>query len=223
MIASPGAVESASLPLAASRAILAGDVPTEIAGAPGVRCVAMRDSRRAIAPGASYAVDAVTALDTDLAGAAIFTFAGPPGSVLHLFDAGRESPAGPLVSAGFGRERSRRIHPFTVLLALQTVMQGEIYVSRPVSARLLHNLFPDPLADQGEISLLSDRELQVFQLLGSALRLKEIAAALKISAKTVETYRENIKNKLRLGDSEAVRKAAEAWVQTGKLPASGKK
>jgi hypothetical protein len=113
------AVARATLRLAACRAILAGDVPDELAGAPGVDCVEMRAPRRAIAPGASYAVDAVTALDADLGRAAVFTFAGPPGSVLHLFDAGRESANGPLVSAGFGRDRSRRIHPFTVLLALQ--------------------------------------------------------------------------------------------------------
>ena len=48
-------------------------------------------------------------LGADLHDAAVFTFAGPPGSALHLFDAGRESKDGPLVSAGFGRDRSRRI------------------------------------------------------------------------------------------------------------------
>jgi hypothetical protein len=117
--AAASAIQSATLRLAACRAVLAGDVPDEVAGAPGVERVAMRAPRRAVAPGASYAVDAVKALGTDLRSAAIFTFAGPPGSVLHLFDAGRQSSGGPLVSPGFGRDRSRRIHPFTVLLALQ--------------------------------------------------------------------------------------------------------
>jgi hypothetical protein len=105
--------------LAACRAVLAGDVPAELAGAPGVRCVEMRQPRRATAPGASYAVEAVRALDASVEEAAVFTFAGPPGSALHLFDAGRDPASGRLVSAGFGRERSRRIHPFAVLLALQ--------------------------------------------------------------------------------------------------------
>ncbi len=112
-------VASATLRLAACRAVLAGEVPAELAVAPGTRCVEMRPPHRATAPGASYAVEAVGALDRDLGDAAVFTFAGPPGSALHLFEAGRESADGPLVSAGFGRERSRRIHPFTVLLALQ--------------------------------------------------------------------------------------------------------
>jgi hypothetical protein len=105
--------------LAACRAILAGDVPAELAGAPGTRCVEMRAAQRAVAPSASYALEAVTDLGADLGRAAIFTFAGPPGSVVHLFDPAREPAGGRLVSAGFGRDRSRRVHPFTVLLALQ--------------------------------------------------------------------------------------------------------
>lgn len=107
------------LRLAACRAVLAGDVPADLAGAPGVECVEMRQPRRAVSPGASYAVDAAKALEAPLAAAAIFTFAGPPGSALHLFDTGRDPIDGRLVSPGFGLERSRRIHPFLLLLALQ--------------------------------------------------------------------------------------------------------
>jgi DNA-binding NarL/FixJ family response regulator len=105
----------------------------------------------------------------------------------------------------------------TVLTALQTVLKGEIFVSRSVSARLLHNLFPDPLASKGELSFLSDRELQVFQLLGSGCKNREIASTLKISVKTVETYREKLKEKLTAADSEALRKMAERWIATGTL------
>lgn len=112
-------VSAPALHLAACRAVLAGDVPAELASAPGARVVEMRAARRAVAPGASYAVEAVRALEADLASCAVFTFAGPPGSALSLFDAGRDPETGRLVSAGFGRDRSRRIHPFTVLLALQ--------------------------------------------------------------------------------------------------------
>lgn len=107
------------LRLAACRAVLAGDVPAPLAASLSVLLVEMRPARRAVSPGASYAVDAVKALDVPLADAAIFTFAGPPGSALHLFDAGRDPADGRLVSPGFGLDRSRRIHPFAVLLALQ--------------------------------------------------------------------------------------------------------
>lgn len=108
-----------ALRLAACRAVLAGDVPATLAKAAFVRCVEMRPARRAVSPAASYAVDAVTALETPLDDAAIFTFAGPPGSALHLFDAGRDPASGRLVGPGFGLERSRHIHPFLLLLALQ--------------------------------------------------------------------------------------------------------
>jgi DNA-binding NarL/FixJ family response regulator len=101
----------------------------------------------------------------------------------------------------------------TVLLAMQTVMRGEVFVSRSVGARLLHNLFPDPVAAKGELSLLSDRELQVFQMIGSGCKNREIAEGLKISAKTVDTYREHLKIKLKLMDGEALRQAAEKWVE----------
>jgi DNA-binding NarL/FixJ family response regulator len=105
----------------------------------------------------------------------------------------------------------------TVLAALQTVLKGEIFVSRSVSARLLHNLFPDPLGSKGELNFLSDRELQVFQLLGSGCKNREVAATLKISVKTVETYREKLKEKLDVSDGETLRKVAERWVMTGTL------
>ncbi|MFO1498042.1 MAG: response regulator transcription factor [Verrucomicrobiota bacterium] len=103
----------------------------------------------------------------------------------------------------------------TVLLAIQTVLRGEIYVSRPVAARALHKLFPDPLSSQPELARLSDRELQVFQLLGAGCANREISEILKISTKTVETYREHLKQKLNLADSDALVRAARRWVSEG--------
>jgi DNA-binding NarL/FixJ family response regulator len=107
----------------------------------------------------------------------------------------------------------------TVLTAVQTVLRGEVYVSRHVGARLMHNLFPDPAASQPEIAALSDRELQVFELLGSEFGTREIAERLKISPKTVETYREHLKIKLHFPDGAALVKAAKSWVEKGKLGA----
>jgi DNA-binding NarL/FixJ family response regulator len=105
----------------------------------------------------------------------------------------------------------------TVLSAIEAVIRGEIYVSRPVAARMLHKLFPDPASPEPELARLSDRELQVFQLLGTKCGTREIAAALKISPKTVETYRENLKEKLRLKDGESLIQAATRWVEHGKM------
>jgi DNA-binding NarL/FixJ family response regulator len=107
-----------------------------------------------------------------------------------------------------------------VSAAVQKVMAGEVYTSRLVSARLLHNLFPDPAASTPDLARLSDRELQVFQLLGAGCKHAEIAAKLKISPRTIDTYRENLKLKMRLADGEALNQAAQRWVQRGESPAS---
>ena len=104
-----------------------------------------------------------------------------------------------------------------VATAIQTVLRGEVYVSRPVAARLLHNLFPDSVSREPDLARLSDRELQVFQLLGSGCAPREIAERLKISPKTVDTYREHLKDKLRLADGTALTRAATHWVERGRL------
>ena len=55
----------------------------------------------------------------------------------------------------------------TVLAGIKAVIKGEIFVSRQVAARALHNLFPDPTSSTPDLAKLSDRELQVFQLIGA--------------------------------------------------------
>jgi DNA-binding NarL/FixJ family response regulator len=104
-----------------------------------------------------------------------------------------------------------------VLSAIQTVLCGEIYLSRAAAARLLPNLFPDPAAKTPALALLSDRELQVFQLLGSGCTTREIALHLKLSPKTVDTYREHLKDKLALQDGASLVRAAVLWVEQGHL------
>jgi DNA-binding NarL/FixJ family response regulator len=105
----------------------------------------------------------------------------------------------------------------SVLNAIRTVMRGDIYVSRPVAARALQKLFPDLASSSPGMERLSDREVQVFQLLGAGCNNHEISATLKISHKTVETYRENLKKKLRLPDANALLGAAKHWVERGQL------
>jgi DNA-binding NarL/FixJ family response regulator len=105
----------------------------------------------------------------------------------------------------------------TVLTGIKAVLKGEIFVSRQVAARALHNLFPDPTSSTPDLARLSDRELQVFQLIGAGCGNREVSETLKISPKTVETYRERLKEKLNLADATALAKAATHWVEHGKL------
>src|SRR5438128_5578555 len=71
-----------------------------------------------------------------------------------------------------------------VLAAIEAVFHGEVYLSRAVAARLTHNLFPDPASIVSDLTRLSDRELEVFQMLGAGCRRREIARQHKISPKT---------------------------------------
>lgn len=101
-----------------------------------------------------------------------------------------------------------------VLCAIRTVLDGELYVSRKMSARVLQKMLENRREmSRSGVERLSDRELQVLQLLGSKMSTKEIAASLKLSGKTVETYRENLKNKLGLQNSAELIKYAEDWLK----------
>lgn len=105
----------------------------------------------------------------------------------------------------------------SVLVAINTVTRGDIHLSPRIAARLMQNIFPDPASRGSDLAKLSDRELQVFQLLGGGLSTIEIAKQLKLSPKTVETYREHLKNKFGLTNAPALLRAATLWVESGRL------
>src|SRR5438067_4964597 len=91
-----------------------------------------------------------------------------------------------------------------VLAAARAVVRGEIYLSPKMNTSLLRQRLTDTSRTKEKPAKrelpLSDRELHVFRLLGAGLGTRQIAAELKISIKTVETYREKIKVKLNLKD-----------------------
>ncbi len=80
--------------------------------------------------------------------------------------------------------------------AVNAVLKGKIFLSDNVRQNIIQNYFTPSATADSEISSLSDRELEVFELLGQALSTKEIAGVLQLSAKTIETYRSHIKRKL---------------------------
>jgi len=100
-----------------------------------------------------------------------------------------------------------------LLNAINQVLRGELYVSRRLSALVLKRFF-GRTARRDLAEGLTDRELQVFQFLGSGMTMQEISQHLHLSIKTVETHRENIKHKLKLQDAAAVVQAARAWLQS---------
>ena len=86
-----------------------------------------------------------------------------------------------------------------VLTALRRVLDGEIYVSKAIASRMLAQLVQGVPADgESPVGRLSDRELEVFGLIGRGLGTSEIARRLHLSPKTIETYRAHIKQKMNL-------------------------
>jgi DNA-binding NarL/FixJ family response regulator len=105
-----------------------------------------------------------------------------------------------------------------LLQAIRTVLAGQIYVSAAVNAQLLQCLSPTgkaassrPPAPNDELSGLSNRELQIYRLVGQGVTTKEIARRLFLSVKTVESHRANIKQKLRVGTAAALVAHAVEW------------
>jgi DNA-binding NarL/FixJ family response regulator len=99
-----------------------------------------------------------------------------------------------------------------VLRALRKVLAGELYFSERVAAAVVQRTLREkPSASRAGIELLSDRELQVFQLLGASYSVREIAAQFHLSRKTVETHCEKIKHKLSLHNAAELRQFARKW------------
>lgn len=107
-----------------------------------------------------------------------------------------------------------------VIEAMRTVLAGNIYVTPTMNAYLLQKAI-GAKASAGETSVdqLTDRELQVLQLLGDGLSTREIAARMSLSVKTVETYREHLKHKLALRNADELMFYARNWAEKKRNPA----
>lgn len=97
-----------------------------------------------------------------------------------------------------------------LLCAIRRIIGGGIYLSERVTAHAMQQFFArQPLAPRSEADRLSDRELEIFELIGQGRSSRQIATALHISVKTIETYRSRIKAKLNL--DTATELAQRAW------------
>lgn len=107
-----------------------------------------------------------------------------------------------------------------LLAALRQVLAGEVYVSPKMSARILGNLSGRrPRGSSSPIEQLTDREFEVFQLIGQGKSTRDIAKQLHLSSKTVDVHRGHIKDKLALKDTTALVRHAVRWVETQHLSA----
>jgi len=104
-----------------------------------------------------------------------------------------------------------------VLLALRKVLQGEVYLSDRLGNRMLHTLVNGRASlTTSPIEELSDRELEVFSLIGQGHGTRPIAEKLHLSVKTIESHRAHIKEKLNLQNASELVHHAIQWVQSEK-------
>src|SRR5689334_13062337 len=105
-----------------------------------------------------------------------------------------------------------------MMQAIRTVLSGQIYVSEKMSAKILE-IFSGRRteANRPSIERLTDREFEVFQLIGQGKGTRQIAEALHLSVKTVEVHRLHIKEKLALNDAPSLVRHAVRWVETQRV------
>jgi DNA-binding NarL/FixJ family response regulator len=138
---------------------------------------------------------------------------GPPMLVLSMHDeliyAERALRAG---ASGYimkqeGTER--------VLIALRRILKGEVYLSDRAASRMVRHYVRGPAAATRPVEAeLSDRELEVYRLIGEGRGTRQIAEELHLSIKTVETYQAHIKEKLSLRSARELVQHAIEWSLT---------
>ncbi len=103
--------------------------------------------------------------------------------------------------------------PEQVLEAIRQILDGKVYMSPEMSQRVLSRAVGRPNDDAApSVDKLSDRELEVFRLIGEGSTTGEIANRLHVSTHTIDTHRANIKRKLELKNAAEVNRAAVQWV-----------
>lgn len=105
----------------------------------------------------------------------------------------------------------------TIVSAIRRIVSGKVYLSPEMSERMLHRMVLGKKGVQDSpLEMLSDRELEAFQLMGHGLTTAQIADRMCLSPKTVETYRARVKEKLDIDSiSELTRQAAQWVIENG--------
>lgn len=100
-----------------------------------------------------------------------------------------------------------------LLEAIRQVLAGRVYVDENIADRILLRVARnDDDGPRSAIETLSNRELEVLELIGAGRTTREIAEKLNLSVKTIDTYREHLKDKLGLDSANALLRYAVAWI-----------
>jgi DNA-binding NarL/FixJ family response regulator len=107
--------------------------------------------------------------------------------------------------------------PDLIVKAIRQVLKGQVFVSERALPRLLGKMVGTPSQPSASsVDGLSNRELEIFRLIASGFRTKEIAETLNLSKKTIDTYKEHIKEKLNLKSTSQILRYALQWTEGGK-------
>ena len=116
------------------------------------------------------------------------------------------------IRAGARGYISKQEAPAKIMEAVRKILAGEIYWSERVAAQVASKVARSVRGAGGSpLDLLSERELQVFELIGSGISTTAVAATLRIGVSTVETYRTRIKGKMNLRGAEELLQTAIRW------------
>lgn len=118
-----------------------------------------------------------------------------------------------VLRAGANAYLMKQEAPEKVIEAIRRTLRGDIYVSEKVGAQILHQIVNGNDSYRSPIDQLSDRELEIIQLIGEGKATREIAANLNVSVKTVESHRAHIKEKLNLKNASELVQYCVQWVE----------
>ncbi len=104
------------------------------------------------------------------------------------------------------RESTRQI-----VAAVRAVLAGKLWLSETVSDSFARRFVGEPKPSGSALESLSDRELEVFNLLGQGLQTRQVATSLNVSIKTVQAYCARIKQKLQLSSASELLREAVRW------------
>lgn len=106
-----------------------------------------------------------------------------------------------------------------VVEAIRDILEGGVYLSPEMTAAILSEQVGGSSQQDTPLERLSDRELEVFMLLGKGHERREMAEALTLSPKTIDTYRDHLKEKLSIDTNAGLRRYAAIWMEWSDAPA----
>jgi len=106
-----------------------------------------------------------------------------------------------------------------VMTAIRQVLSGEIYLEAGAMRRIVDKVVSKPKGDAAPIDRLTDRELEVFELIGEGRTTREIGNRLHVGLTTVDTYRARIKDKLQLENAAQLHAEASRWLMNRSVAA----